>query len=71
MREEDKVFHKLSVNDIQNLGFDWPKYALIEEYGVIKDGKVDFQNDGRNAVKPGLLQDTTESSLCLQDANWH
>ena len=33
---------KLSVDDIQNLGFDWPKYALIEEYCVIEDGKVDL-----------------------------
>lgn len=33
---------KLSAHDIQNLGFDWPKYALIEEYCVIEDGKVDL-----------------------------
>ena len=42
MREEDEVAWKLSVDDIQNLGFDWPKYALIEEYCVIEDGKVDL-----------------------------
>ena len=33
---------KLSANDIRGLGFDWPKYALIEEYCVIEDGKVDL-----------------------------
>jgi hypothetical protein len=42
MREEDKVVRKLSADDIRNLGFDWPKYALIEEYCVIEDGKVDL-----------------------------
>jgi hypothetical protein len=42
MREEDEVIRKLSVDDIQNLGFDWPRYALIEEYCVIEDGKVDL-----------------------------
>jgi len=40
--EENEVAWKLSVDDIQNLGFDWPKYALIEEYCVIEDGKVDL-----------------------------
>ena len=42
MREEDKVVQKLSINDIRNLGFDWPKYVLIEKYCVIEDGKVDL-----------------------------
>jgi len=42
MCEEDKVVRKLSANDIQKLGFDWPKYVLIEEYCVIEDGKVDL-----------------------------
>ena len=42
MREEDQVVRKLSVRDIRNLGFDWPKVALIEEYCVIEDGKVDL-----------------------------
>lgn len=42
MCEEDEVARKLSAHDIQNLGFDWPKYALIEEYCVIEDGKVDL-----------------------------
>ena len=42
MREEDEVVRKLSTHDIQNLGFDWPKYVLIEKYCVIEDGKVDL-----------------------------
>ena len=33
---------KLSVTDIQGLGFDWPKYALVEKYCVIQAGKVDL-----------------------------
>ena len=33
---------KLSVADIQRLGFDWPKYALIEQYCAIHEGKVDL-----------------------------
>ena len=33
---------KLSANDILGLGFDWPKYVLIEEYCVMEDGKVDL-----------------------------
>jgi hypothetical protein len=36
------VAPKLSARDIQDLGFDWPKYALIEEYCVMEDGKVDL-----------------------------
>ncbi|MFC1848617.1 hypothetical protein ACFL27_00270 [candidate division CSSED10-310 bacterium] len=36
------MVRKLSAHDIQNLGFDWPKYALIEQYCVIEDGKVDL-----------------------------
>lgn len=32
----------LSVDDIRSLGFDWPAYALVEEYCVIQDGKVDL-----------------------------
>jgi hypothetical protein len=42
MREEDEVVRKLSAHDIQDLGLDWPKYALIEEYCVIENGKVDL-----------------------------
>lgn len=33
---------KLSVDELQSLGFDWPKHALIEEYCVVEDGKVDL-----------------------------
>ena len=33
---------KLSERELQGLGFDWPKHALIAEYCVIKDGKVDL-----------------------------
>ena len=33
---------KLTADAIQKLGFDWPKYALIEQYCVIQDGKVDL-----------------------------
>jgi hypothetical protein len=33
---------KLSVQGIRNLAFDWPKYALIEEYQVLEDGEVDL-----------------------------
>jgi hypothetical protein len=42
MREEDHVVRKLSVDDIQSLGFAWPKYALLEEYCVLEEGKVDL-----------------------------
>jgi hypothetical protein len=33
---------KLSSDGIRELGFDWPKYALVEKYCVIEDGKVDL-----------------------------
>ena len=33
---------KLPAHGIRNLGFDWPKNALIEEYSVVEDGKVDL-----------------------------
>ncbi len=42
MREEDHVVRKLSAHDIQDLGFDWPKYGLLEKYCVLEDGKVDL-----------------------------
>jgi hypothetical protein len=32
----------LSVCEIRQLGFDWPRYALVEEYCVNRDGKVDL-----------------------------
>jgi hypothetical protein len=34
--------HKLLATDIRNLGFDWPKYPLVDQYAVIEDGKVDL-----------------------------
>lgn len=33
---------RLSATAIRNLGFEWPKYALIEEYAVTEGGKVDL-----------------------------
>ena len=36
------MVRKLSVDTIQDLGFDWPRYALIKEYCVIEDDKVDL-----------------------------
>ena len=33
---------KLTAHSIRNLGFDWPKNALIKEYCVEEDGKVDL-----------------------------
>jgi hypothetical protein len=40
------MVRKPSACDIRDLGFDWPKYALIEEYRVIEDGKVDLKGTG-------------------------
>jgi hypothetical protein len=36
------MVRKLSVQDIQKLGFDWPKYPLVEQYAVLEGGKVDL-----------------------------
>lgn len=33
---------KLSVDAIQDLGFEWPGYAIIEKYCVIEAGEVDL-----------------------------
>ena len=33
---------KLTVTDINNLGFAWPRYPLIEEYCVMENAKVDL-----------------------------
>ena len=33
---------KLSERELQGLGFDWPKHALIEKYCVMEDGKIDL-----------------------------
>jgi hypothetical protein len=30
------------MRELQGLGFEWPKHALIEEYCVLKSGKVDL-----------------------------
>ena len=32
----------LTVNEIRSLGFDWPKYELVAEYTVTKDGLLDL-----------------------------
>jgi hypothetical protein len=34
---------KLSAHKLRQMGFEWPKHALIEEYCVEQDGKVDLQ----------------------------
>ena len=33
---------KLTVTDIKNLGFDWPRYPLIEGYFGMEDGKINL-----------------------------
>ena len=33
---------KLSERELQGLGFDWPKHALIAEHCVMEDDKVDL-----------------------------
>ena len=33
---------KLSTADIRALSFDWPKYAIIEEYWTIEAGQIDL-----------------------------
>ena len=33
---------KLSVRELGDMGFDWPKHALIEEYCLMEHGKVDL-----------------------------
>ena len=33
---------KLSVDELRNLGFDWPKHALIEEHCFMEHGKVNL-----------------------------
>ena len=35
---------KLSVHEIQKLGFDWPRYALVEQYSEMQDGKVNLSS---------------------------
>lgn len=36
------MVRKMYVEDIRKLGFEWPKYKLIEKYLVIEDGKIDL-----------------------------
>ena len=36
------MIRKLSERELQGLGFDWPKHALIEEYCFMEHGKVDL-----------------------------
>ena len=36
------MVQRLSVGDIRKLGFDWPKYALIDEYCVVEGDKIDL-----------------------------
>jgi hypothetical protein len=33
---------KLSARELRGLGLDWPKHALLEEYCVFEDGRVDL-----------------------------
>jgi hypothetical protein len=32
----------LSVREIEKLGFEWPKYALVEQYSEMQGGQVDL-----------------------------
>jgi len=36
------VIAKLSAARLRERGFEWPKYALIQEYAVIEAGRVDL-----------------------------
>ena len=40
--KEGKVVLKLSPLDIRTLGFDWPKYSLVEKHLYMEEGKVDL-----------------------------
>ena len=33
---------KRSVDEIRKRGYEWPKYARVEEYAVIEEGQVDL-----------------------------
>jgi hypothetical protein len=39
---------KLSVNKVTRLGFEWPKYAVIEELCIVEDGRVDLSKTLEN-----------------------
>ena len=32
----------LSVEEIQNLGFDWPKHALVKQYLIVESNRIDL-----------------------------
>lgn len=36
------MVRKLFPEDIRSLGFDWPKYVLVEEHCVMEEAKVDL-----------------------------
>ena len=33
----------VSIEDIRARGFDWPKYTLVDEHCVVRDGSVDLR----------------------------
>ena len=39
---EDEMACKLTITDIRNLGFDWPRYPFIEGYCVKEDDKINL-----------------------------
>lgn len=32
----------LSLSEVRARGFEWPKYALVEQYAVVEEGRVDL-----------------------------
>jgi hypothetical protein len=34
--------HMLFVEQIQNLGFDWPRHALIKQYVIVESDRIDL-----------------------------
>jgi hypothetical protein len=32
----------LSVEEIRNLGFEWPKHSLIKQYLIVEGGRIDL-----------------------------
>lgn len=39
---ENKMACKITITDIKNLGFEWPRYPLIERYCGMEDGKINL-----------------------------
>ncbi len=39
---------KLTVDEIRKRAYEWPKYALVEEYAVIEGGQVDLSTTIEN-----------------------